>query len=88
MKKLIIYGKTGCLYCTKAKEYAAKLVEKNTIDSFEYLDMITDNWTKHQIAERFDLSISQIYTVPQIGLEVDGDVKYIGGYSDLEASMQ
>lgn len=88
MKKLIIYGKTGCPYCVKAKEYATKLVERNTIDSFEYLDMITDNWTKQQIADKFSISISQIYTVPQIGLEVDGNIKYIGGYNDLEASMQ
>lgn len=88
MKKLIIYGKTGCPYCVKAKEYAAKLVEKNVIDSFEYLDMFEDKWTKQQIADKFGISISQIYTVPQIGLELDDSVKYIGGYTDLEASMQ
>lgn len=71
---ITIYGKSGCGYCTKAKDIALQYNLK-----YEYLDVgITDNM--------FDLKLKlpDVTSVPQIWW----DNRHIGGYRDLVAEIE
>ena len=64
----VIYGKSGCPYCTKAKEQ----LDLNGIP-YEYIDLDEINKTAADVTGR------EVSTVPQIYIEG----RYIGGYDDL-----
>lgn len=71
-KKIVIYSKSYCPYCVKAKQ----LLKNKNID-FTEID-ITDNQT---LIEELLLKSFGRKTVPQIFI----DDFYVGGYDDLHA---
>lgn len=74
--KVVIYGKEGCAFCTRAKE----LCEAKEIDH-EYIDFVKTGMTKQDLEQIVGKPIG---TVPQI--LVDGVA--IGGYTDLVPLVQ
>lgn len=76
--KYVIYGKDNCPYCNKAKH----LLSSNNIQ-FEYLTMGKD-YTREELLEL----APDAKTVPQIWLEMDDQLLYIGGYNELEQSLK
>jgi glutaredoxin len=72
--KYIIYGKGNCPYCEKAKNLLTiKKLE------FEYLTLDKD-YTREELLEL----APDARTVPQIWLESESELSYIGGYTELE----
>lgn len=91
VKQLIIYGREGCPYCVKAKELANKFVASGSVEEVVYNDQAETNWTKADVANKFNISEDVINTVPQIGVyKVNEDgvgyIEYIGGYNQLVIS--
>lgn len=76
--KLVIYGRPGCSYCTRAKQLAEHLSQQRTDFSYSYIDIYELNLTKDDLSQ---LVGKQITTVPQIFL----DEQHIGGCTDFEA---
>jgi len=70
----IIYGRKGCIYCSKAKE----LLDNLKIP-YEYHDVVKDINQRNKLLEK----ISEVKTVPQIFL----NDKHIGGYTELAKSL-
>lgn len=69
--KVVIYGKPGCAFCTRAKD----LCEAKGIDH-EYIDFIAAGMSKQDLEAIVGKPVS---TVPQI--LVDG--VHVGGYTEL-----
>ena len=76
--KYIVYGKRDCIYCTKAKELLTSMNYE-----FDYLTLDID-YTREELKEL----VPDAKTVPQIWLEVNGELIYIGGYMQLEESFK
>lgn len=74
--KVVIYGKPGCVFCTRAKD----LCEAKGIDH-EYIDFIAAGMNKQDLETIVGKPVG---TVPQI--LVDGVT--IGGYTDLVPLVQ
>lgn len=74
-RKITVYGKENCRYCTRAKS----LLEFHKWD-YEYLTLGED-YSRKDLAELVGLGARM--TVPQI--VIDGEL--IGGYSDLVEYM-
>ncbi|QEH17832.1 GrxA family glutaredoxin [Histophilus somni] len=78
---VVIFGRSGCPYCVRAKNLAEKL--KNTLDDFDYryIDIVAEGISKADLS----LSVGKpVETVPQIFI----DEKPIGGCTDFEALMK
>ena len=75
---VVIFGRPGCPFCTRAKELAEKL-SKN-VDGFEYryIDIIAEGISKADLSKSVGKPVE---TVPQIFI----DEKPIGGCTDFEA---
>ena len=75
---VVIFGRPGCPFCTRAKELAEKL-SKN-VDGFEYryIDIIAEGISKADLSKAVGKPVE---TVPQIFI----DEKPIGGCTDFEA---
>lgn len=71
---IIIYGKPGCVFCTKAKEFLSY-----RFIPYTYIDITEDlsDWDKAAINR---VIATGYRTMPMIF--IDGE--FIGGYSDLE----
>ena len=72
--RTIIYGKSNCPWCTKAKEE----LELQGVD-FDYIDLEVIKKTASEVTGRKDVT-----TVPQIYIEG----RYIGGYEDLMIQLK
>lgn len=72
MKKIEIYTKSYCPYCTQAKE----LMDGKGVKYTEF-DVTDDEKMQKEMLERAG---GALHTVPQIYI----DDKLIGGYSDLQ----
>lgn len=80
---MIIYGREGCSYCTKAVE----LLESKDID-FVYYDIKGDHSDKLPYVVGYYQSITKSPTVPLIEL-VEGDVgTVLGGYTELKSYLE
>ncbi|WP_249961181.1 GrxA family glutaredoxin [Histophilus somni] len=78
---VVIFGRSGCPYCVRAKNLAEKL--KNTLEDFDYryIDIVAEGISKADLS----LSVGKpVETVPQIFI----DEKPIGGCTDFEALMK
>ncbi|MGV3345079.1 GrxA family glutaredoxin [Enterobacteriaceae bacterium LUAb1] len=73
----VIFGRTGCPYCVRAKELAEKLVNDRDDFDFRYIDIHEEGITKADLEKTVGKSVE---TVPQIFL----DQKHIGGFTDFE----
>lgn len=67
--KAIVWTKTSCPFCVKAKNF---LTEKGILWEERNIEK---NWTKEELLQ----SVPNARTVPQIFI----DNKHIGGYTDL-----
>lgn len=74
---LVIFGRSGCPYCTRAKRLAEDLQEKLEDFSFKYIDIHKENISQADLEKTIGKPAP---TVPQIFL----DKNYIGGYTEFE----
>ena len=90
-KTLVIYGRNGCVYCTKAKELAEMFKESGSIQEIDYRNKDEVDWTREDLAKYFNMDSNYFTSVPQIGLEEEYSngnkvIIYIGGYNQLVTS--
>ncbi|EOC1938174.1 glutaredoxin 1 [Escherichia coli] len=74
----VIFGRSGCPYCVRAKDLAEKL--SNERDDFQYqnVDIRAEGITKEDLQQKAGKPVE---TVPQIFV----DQQHIGGYTDFAA---
>lgn len=72
-----LYSMKNCPFCEKAE----KLLSKNNM-SYKY-NLLNQNFTKHQLAERLGVDPDSKITLPQIFL----DNESIGGYNELKICL-
>jgi glutaredoxin 3 len=71
--KYIVYGKTNCPFCEKAKNILTARKEQ-----FEYL-VLDKDYTREELLQL----APDAKTVPQIWLDSNGELFHIGGYTEL-----
>ncbi|NBI12770.1 glutaredoxin, GrxA family [[Haemophilus] felis] len=78
---IVIYGRSTCPYCVRAKALAEKL--KNTLADvdYRYVDMVEEGISKADLSEKLGKTVE---TVPQVVI----DDKPIGGCTDFEALVK
>lgn len=74
----LVYGKSGCSYCTKVKT----LLASNSVP-YSYVDIDHDEESKKKVV-RYWVSKGESPTVPLV--IIDG--QYIGGYDETEAYLK
>ncbi|WP_315707707.1 GrxA family glutaredoxin [Brenneria uluponensis] len=74
----VIFGRTGCPYCVRAKELAEKLSTERDDFRFRYVDIREEGISKEDLSKTVGKPVE---TVPQIFL----DEKHIGGCTEFEA---
>ncbi|UDW84735.1 GrxA family glutaredoxin [Pasteurella canis] len=78
---VVIFGRSGCPYCVRAKNLAEKLKETVTDFDYRYVDIVVEGITKADLSKSVGKPVE---TVPQIFI----DEKPIGGCTDFEALMK
>ncbi|WP_101775773.1 GrxA family glutaredoxin [Pasteurella oralis] len=78
---VVIFGRSGCPYCVRAKNLAEKLKETMTDFDYRYVDIVAEGITKADLSKSVGKPVE---TVPQIFI----DEKPIGGCTDFEALMK
>lgn len=78
---VVIFGRSGCPYCVRAKNLAEKLKETVTDFDYRYVDIVAEGITKADLSKSVGKPVE---TVPQIFI----DEKPIGGCTDFEALMK
>jgi len=74
----VIFGRTACPYCVRAKQIAQKLKEfKNDFD-FRYIDINQEGISKADLQKTAG---KPVLTVPQVFI----DKQHIGGCNEFEA---
>lgn len=83
-KKFDVYTKTGCPYCDKAKD----LLKRKGYEYNEFTVGSVGN-SKDDIQLRINsLGLTvPVKTVPQIFFRADSKEQYVGGYTELERSI-
>lgn len=80
--KVTIYGRVGCPYCSRAKEYSQDLKDLGIIDEYEYIDYQELGMTVSQLSA---IAGVEVKTVPVVLVGVEGMVPvYIGGFTDMK----
>lgn len=77
-----IYGRMTCPYCVRARDLAEKLTHELADFSYEFVDIIEQNLSKEDIAQR--IGVAEVKTVPQITI----DDQPIGGCTDFQALIK
>lgn len=78
----IVYGKESCPHCVNAVE----LLKANDI-AFTYKKMEVD-YTKEELLEILAPFNVIPRTVPQIVFDNDGELEYIGGFTELRNTLK
>ncbi|UXN33751.1 GrxA family glutaredoxin [Avibacterium paragallinarum] len=78
---VVIFGRSGCPYCVRAKELAEKLKTNLSDFDYRYVDIIEEGISKADLSKSVGKPVE---TVPQIFI----DEKPIGGYTDFAALMK
>lgn len=78
---LVVFGRSGCPYCVRAKKLAEDLTEKLEDFSFKYIDIHKENISQADLEKTIGKPAP---TVPQIFL----DKNYVGGYKDFEKMVK
>lgn len=81
MSEYLIIGSERCAYCNNAKA----LLHQKALP-FEYTLM--NNLTSREVTELEEIAGTTFRTVPQIFIEEDNKLTYIGGYSELAQSFR
>jgi glutaredoxin len=84
MKKFIMYTKPSCGFCIRAKNLLAER-------GFQYEERVVGS--NHAVGDvkQHCLSLNEsakVNTVPQIIFEEDGVERYVGGYTELAATIE
>ena len=74
----VIFGRSGCPYCVRAKELADKLTAERDDFNYRYVDIQAEGITKADLEKTAGKPVN---TVPQIFL----DQQHIGGYTEFAA---
>lgn len=74
----VIFGRSSCPYCVRAKELAEKLTAERDDFDYRYVDIQAEGITKADLEKTAGKPVS---TVPQIFL----DQQHVGGYTDFAA---
>lgn len=75
--ELEIYGRQGCPWCVKAKDFGNYLVEKGYLKEYSYTDYVEQNIPISEIEAKAGTTIR---TVPVVFL----GGQFIGGFTDLQ----
>ena len=75
---VVIFGRSGCPYCVKAKELAEQLKQERDDFNYRYVDIHEEGISKEDLEKTVGKPVE---TVPQIFI----DQVHIGGYTDFEA---
>src|SRR5699024_12069920 len=73
----VIFGRSGCPYCVRAKDLAEKLSNERDDFQYQYVDIRAEGITKEDLQQKAGKPVE---TVPQIFV----DQQHIGGYTDLD----
>ena len=74
---VVIFGRSACPYCVRAKEVAEKLKEKREDFNYRYIDMEVEGVSKADIEKTVGKPVE---TVPQIFV----DENHVGGFTEFE----
>lgn len=74
----VIFGRSGCPYCVRAKELADKLTAERDDFNYRYVDIQAEGITKADLEKTAGKPVN---TVPQIFL----DQQHVGGYTEFSA---
>lgn len=74
----VIFGRSGCPFCVRAKELAEKLTQDRNDFSYRYVDIQAEGITKADLSKSVGKPVE---TVPQIFI----DEKPIGGFTEFKA---
>ncbi len=74
----VIFGRSGCPYCVRAKDLAEKLSNERDDFQYQYVDVRAEGITKEDLQQKAGKPVE---TVPQIFV----DQQHIGGYTDFAA---
>lgn len=75
---VVIFGRSACPYCVRAKEVAEKLKEKFDDFNYRYIDIELEGIDKADLEKTIGKAVD---TVPQIFI----DQEHIGGFTEFEA---
>jgi glutaredoxin 1 len=78
---VVIFGRSGCPYCVRAKELAEKLTEERDDFKFRYIDIHEEGISKADLEKTVGKPVE---TVPQIFL----DQAHIGGFTEFDAYVK
>jgi glutaredoxin len=79
-----VFGKPNCQYCVKAKA----LLEKKG-EAYRYADVESDSMALQSMHDMvLDATGAKARTVPQIFVDSDHYLTYIGGYDQLEIHLK
>lgn len=95
MQKIIIFGKSNCQFCRKAKVLAKRVVS-NIDANFQYHELSKEETISE--LQKLGLNIQDFKTYPQIVIETDStgvensstdsNVDYVGGYTEFAQYVQ
>lgn len=85
LKKVIIYGKENCPYCTRAKQLTEQIQKNHPEVEMHYVDFISSGLTKEELTSLVKAT-SPVQTVPQVLFVMQNEEqKYIGGFTEYYA---
>ena len=78
---VVIFGRPGCPYCTRAVELSEKLAEKREDFKFKYVDIHAEGISKEDLEKTVGKPVE---TVPQIFV----DQAHVGGFTEYNQYVQ
>ncbi|RCU51542.1 MULTISPECIES: GrxA family glutaredoxin [Corallincola] len=75
---VVIFGRSGCPFCVRAKELAEKLTEDRDDFKFRYIDIHEEGISKADLEKTVGKPVE---TVPQIFI----DQEHVGGFTEFDA---
>ncbi|CAG9298431.1 GrxA family glutaredoxin [Celerinatantimonas diazotrophica] len=78
---VVIFGRPGCPFCTRAKQLAEQLTNRHGDFDYRYVDIHDEGITKADLSKSVG---KEVKTVPQVFV----DKQPIGGCTEFEAMMR
>ncbi|AZZ93201.1 GrxA family glutaredoxin [Hahella sp. KA22] len=77
----VIFGRSGCPYCVRAKQIAEQLKDQRQYFDFRYIDIHEEGISKADLEKTVG---KPVQTVPQIFI----DKEHIGGCNEFESYVR
>jgi glutaredoxin 1 len=74
---VLIYGRPGCAFCTRAVTLAGALKDAGAIQGFRYVDIHAQGISKSDLATTLG---RPVHTVPQVLV----DERHLGGFTEFD----